>query len=340
MYHSFLMALLMLFFSWINRFACRLQDLSIRLNLRPPYKAPLPVVSIGNITHGGSGKTPLAIAMLSFLLENGYRPALISRGYKGRWEQDGGILSLGNGLLGNCEEAGDEAVMAARAVPRAGVFLGKHRLLSCRRAYEKGFYPAVLDDGFQHRRLARDIDIVLCDRTHGWELRESPAALARADFLLLNRGLGSGERHRLESLAPRAHCYSYETVPDSLIRLGAKSTMPAGDAAKERAVAFSAIARPHRFYSLLERTGIVPIARISFPDHHAYPESSRRRIRRMYEEKDGSILITTEKDAVKLSSMPFFANLPVYYLKIALEVDGGFYEEVLIRLAELNDREP
>jgi len=340
MYHSSQMAILMLLFSWINRIACRFLDWSIRLGLRSPHTAPIPVISIGNITHGGSGKTPLAVDMLSFLLENGYDPALISRGYKGRWEQEGGILSLGKGLLGGWEDAGDEAVMTARNVPRAGVFLGKHRLLSCLRAYENGFHSAVLDDGFQHRRLARDIDIVLCDRTHRWELRESPSALGRADFLLLNRSLDPDDRRRFVALAPRARCYSYGTAPRGLIRLGQENLRSVREFMGETAVAFSAIARPERFFSLLEQIGIVPFARLSFPDHHAYPPPSRKRIRIEFEESGGRILITTEKDAVKLSSFSEFTNLPVYYLKIGLEIDNGFYEEILTRLAEIDPPTP
>lgn len=330
----------MLLYSWMNRFACRLLDWSIRWKLRPAHAAPLPIISIGNITHGGSGKTPLAMAMLSFLLEKGYRPALVSRGYHGRWEREGGILSLGNGLLGDWEDAGDEAVMTARNVPRAGIFLGKHRLLSCLSAYEQGFHPVVLDDGFQHRRLHRNIDIVLYDQSRQRELRESPSALGRADFLLLNRRLDPEIRSRMKALAPRAVCYSYGAVPKGMIRLGQDHMRPCGDFQGERIIAFSAIAKPQRFFSLLERIGIVPAARISFPDHHAYPEASRQRIRSVFMENGGTVLITTEKDAVKLSTFPMFMDLPVYFLKIELDIDSGFYDDVLARLSRLDPPNP
>jgi len=93
-------------------------------------KAPLPIISVGNITFGGSGKTPLVMSILSFLIEKDYKPALLTRGYKGNWQKKGGLLSDGNNILGSWQDSGDEPLMIAKNIPKAGIFVGRNRLSS------------------------------------------------------------------------------------------------------------------------------------------------------------------------------------------------------------------
>ena len=155
------MKVALLVYSFFSRPLSRIKNSLYDRGVLKPRRAPLPVISVGNISLGGTEKTPLAMELLSQLVALGRRPALISRGYKGRWEKRGGVLSDGRAILGTWQDGGDEPYLIARSFPTVGVYVGKERLTSCRRAAEAGFDIAVLDDGFQHRRLARDLDIVL-----------------------------------------------------------------------------------------------------------------------------------------------------------------------------------
>ena len=166
------MKLALLAFSPISRLACRTKDVLYRHGILKARKAPLPTISVGNLSFGGTEKTPLAMELIAHLVRMGHRPAFVSRGYRGSWERTGGILSDGTALLGTWKEGGDEPFMVAKRFPKAGVFVGKDRLASCLKAREMGFTAIVLDDAFQHRRLARDLDIVLVNPAEARPLRE------------------------------------------------------------------------------------------------------------------------------------------------------------------------
>ena len=118
-------------YSPFSRLVCRIQSARYKKGSGRLRISPIPVISVGNLTLGGSGKTPLVVELLGLALDLGHKPALITRGYRGSWEERGGILSNGCSVLATWREAGDEPAMIARRVPRAGIFIGKHRYLSC-----------------------------------------------------------------------------------------------------------------------------------------------------------------------------------------------------------------
>lgn len=305
------------------------------LGLLKPKRAPLPVISVGNITLGGSEKTPLCVSLLSCLLDSGMRPALVTRGYRGSWEKHGGLLSDGTRLQGTWEEAGDEPVMVARSCPRAGVFIGKDRLDSCIKARRLGFDVAVLDDGFQHRRLHRDLDIVLYDPAAKTAQREPVAALRRADILLVR----SGPKARFGILRSRipggAKVFTYEVQPESLVRVQSGQTRPLVLLKDKRVLAFCGIARPERFRASLERAGILPLGLLAFADHHPYRALSRARILKKAASLNADAVVTTEKDAVKTGDLEAFLGIPVYFLRIRLAVDDGFDSTILASLRKI-----
>ena len=140
------MKLLVSVYSAFSRPVCRLKRALHRIGVLRAARAPLPVLSVGNLALGGSEKTPLALDLLGYFLEIGRKPALVSRGYKSAWERTGGVLSNGRTITGTWREGGDEPFLAARRHPGAGVFIGRDRLASCRRAREAGFDVAILDD--------------------------------------------------------------------------------------------------------------------------------------------------------------------------------------------------
>jgi len=289
-------------------------------------RAPLPVVSVGNISFGGTEKTPLAIDLLSRLRELGLKPALVSRGYKGGWERAGGVVSDGHGLRTDWREAGDEPALVGRKVPGAGVFVGKRRLDSCRKAHELGFRVAVLDDGFQHRRLHRDLDIVLVNPAGRPVLREPLSSLARADLVLVRNGRGA---ERIGRFLTADKILAYRVRPDGYARPGANETLPSEFGRGKRVFAFCGIARPERFFELLEQSGALIRGRRALPDHCAYPPRSRRRLRAEFEASGAELAVTTEKDAIKLDPPgEFLAGFPIYALKIKTEAAAPFYERV------------
>jgi tetraacyldisaccharide 4'-kinase len=325
------MKLLLYPYSWVSRGVSRVRDRLYRAGLFASKRAGLKVVSVGNISLGGTGKTPLVLELIKRLQAEGHRVAMVTRGYKGRWEKKHGrMLTDGEKIFGTWRDGGDEPFMVARNSPGAGVFVGRDRLRSCRLAKVRGFSVAVLDDGFQRRRLDRDLDIVLFDPREKI-LREPVAAMGRAQIILLPEEQADPWREELARRFPRARVYLYGITPRHFVRLGGKHPpLSAAELKGVRFLAFSGIARPGRFYALLEQQGLEVAGRLSFPDHHPYPEGTLTRIHEKCVRTGAKALVTTEKDAVKLAGRTGFArHLPLYYLKIGLRVEEGFFDQVL-----------
>ncbi len=322
-------------YSLISRLICRLRDILYRLGVLRAARPPLPVVCVGNISLGGSGKTPLVIEIASSLAAAGRKPAVVSRGYRGAWEKTGGVLSEGRRLLGSWREAGDEPVLIAERVPAAGVFVGRDRLASCRLAATRGFDVAVLDDGFQHRRLARDLDIVLYDPAERLALRESPAALRRASAIVIPSETPERARRRLRARLGAIPLFSAAVRPRGFVDLRSDETLPPAAFRGRRVVAFCAIARPGRFYDLLAELGAEIADFLVFPDHHDYPEASLERILAARDATDAAACLTTEKDAVKLVERGSFAAAGrVFALRIGIEVEPSLADFISTSLPQ------
>ena len=323
------MKFLLLSISFFYRIGCQAKNLLYSWKILRPKKAPLTVISIGNIAFGGTEKTPLVMNLISFLAKQGFRPALISRGYKGKWEKKGGVLSNGKSLFGTWKDSGDEPFMVARNIPQAGVFIWKNRLKSCINAKNQSFAPAVLDDGFQHRRLLRDLDIVLFDPSEKVALREPVSSLKRAHILLIKKGVKSQRKPRTKNLVPKTATFEYEVIPKAFFKLDGKEVVPEEELKGKKVLAFCGIARPRRFLSILQEKGLKIASFLKFPDHYPYPSSSLEKIGEKCQKIEADALITTEKDAVKISGFEGFKKIPVYYLKIDIELEEGFYSRML-----------
>jgi tetraacyldisaccharide 4'-kinase len=319
------MAPLLLVFSLFSRLISRIKNFLYDRGVFKARRAPVPVISVGNISLGGTEKTPLTMELLGRLLGQGRRPALVSRGYRGRWEKGGGVLSEGNGILGSWEEGGDEPFLIARSYPAAGVYVGINRLTSCRKAAAAGFDVAVLDDGFQHRRLARDLDIVLYSPAEKTALREPRSALGRADILLVKSG---GKRDQVAAgrkIFPRTTIFPYSVLPRGLIELWTQEDVSPDCLKQKSLLAFCGIARPSRFLEGLRKLGYEIVSFLSFPDHHSYPEGSLEKIVRAARRTEAEALITTEKDGLKISGRrKELADIPAYVLRIRLALGSGF----------------
>jgi len=321
---KFLLFLLSLF----NRSGCLIINWFYKKKILTPEKAPLSVISVGSIAFGGTEKTPLVINLITYFVKHGLKPALVSRGYKGKWEKSGGILSDGKNILAHWEDSGDEPFMVAQNIPQAGIFIGKNRLLSCQKAKRLGFELAVLDDGFQHRRLHRDLDIVLFSPAEKAPYREPVSSLKRANIVLLKKGVDPLIKRRIVERFPESTVFEYSVKNKDFLRLNEKQREPGEKLKGKNVLAFCGIARPERFLSALHEEGIKPSFFFKFPDHHPYPKSSLKKIREKYQEISAEAIITTEKDALKIIHDKSLGEIPAYYLKIDLEVEDKFYQEI------------
>jgi len=329
------MKLLSLPLSLLYQLGTQLRNFLYDQKLRPIYQAPLPVISIGNITFGGSEKTPWARFLLHYFYELGFKPALISRGYKGRWENKGGVVSDGSQVRATWEEAGDEPYMIAREFPQAGVFVGRHRLISCQQAHQMGFNLAILDDGFQHRQLARDLDLVLYHPQLSAPQREPLSSLRRADIILIKQtsSLPDPEIIRKEiisrlGLAEHQKVFFYQVQPAGFYALRNKTSLPLESLSSSKIIAFCGLARPQRFFTLLHHLGIQPAVTLTFPDHYPYPPRSLQRIAKLLQETRADFLCITEKDAVKLEGRQEISAWPLIYLKITIQPEETFLKEL------------
>jgi tetraacyldisaccharide 4'-kinase len=289
-------------------------------------RARIPVISVGNISLGGSEKTPLAMELLRYLLDRGRRPALISRGYRGRWEKKGGVVSDGSRIMGTWQDSGDEPYLVARTLPRAGVFVGKRRLTSCRKAAAAGFDLAVLDDGFQHLKLYRDLDIVLFSPGEKPALREPPSALRRADILLLkaNEPLNGDVTKVMHSFC--GEIFTYAVSGRGFRRLWDGEDFPSEALNGRKVLPFCGIARPKRFLDDLRRQGLDLAPPVLLRDHYTYPPSSLEMIMRLFAQSGAEALVTTEKDALKIEGeRQVFGTAPVYVSRIGLDLEPGFF---------------
>ena len=324
--------------SLIYRFNCLLINLLYRWRFFKPKKSPLPVISIGNISFGGSEKTPLAKHILSALLKTSYKPALVARGYRGKWERAGGMLSNGRIVSGSWQESGDEPFMIARSITEAGIFIGKDRLSGCRKAKEFGFDIVVLDDAFQYHPLEKDINILMYDPKEKIILRETRSSIGRSHAILIKKNGDKQIKSSLQNKFPQIQSYSYSVVNKGLYSIFTKQLLPPAELDNKTVLLFSGIARPQRFKTSLKKLGINPVKFLKFPDHHPYPPKSIKKIKKNYLSFQADIIITTEKDMIKLTSIKELEPLPLYYLKIDLKIENTFYTWLWSRLDKKGDK--
>ena len=301
-----------------------------------------PVVSVGNLSMGGRGKTPIVAHIARILLEAGERPAILSRGYGRRVHEDGVVVvSDGEHLLADIDRSGDEPLMLARAVPGACVFVCDQRALAGALA-ERHFRATVhvLDDGFQHRAVARDVDIVviapedLSDRPLPFgRLRESVSALGAADAVVFDDGQGrgsgiSGTEPVLKDLPSSVRRFSLRRSMGDVRPLESHRPWLAPD--KGPVVALAGIARPDRFFRGLRDRGWQVAREISFRDHHAYTAEDVSKLASAVAASGATGVLTTEKDAERLLPWrPFPVRVGAVPLAVTIEpheidVPAGF----------------
>lgn len=290
------------------------------------------MISIGNLTMGGTGKTPTTIALGKWLLDSGHRVAILSRGYKGEYGGGPLLVSDGQRIHATASEAGDEALVIARNLPRALVAVARKRA-QAGAWLEKHFEVDVhlLDDGFQHLQLYRDLNLLVVDVTNPFggglppqgRLREPLDAIGRADAIILSRTeVGHSYEELIEKIRrykPGIPCLLARQKLVSLRKLG-KEELPLEALSGLGVIAFAGIANPAQFLTTLGQAGIRVSQSLFFPDHHHYRAQDYQRLVRECEKLDVNALITTEKDAEKLSAAEFGPR-EVFTAKVAFEFD-------------------
>jgi tetraacyldisaccharide 4'-kinase len=307
-----------------------LRNAGYRIGVLRAQRAGIPVVSVGNLAVGGTGKTPITLWLARQLAADGTRVAILLRGYAGEARQVT-LVSQGKGPVVSVDVAGDEAVMLAKSF--AGVVLtARKRLDGVERARQLGCGVVVLDDGFQHRALARDFDLVLINGRSGTVLpagpmREGQTALRRADAVALVRKEGSPPPALQDNAKP---AFSVSFVPTALVEAdgGEWQERPLTMLSGRRIAVIAGIAEPAPFYAAL-RQWEVEIAEIfEFPDHHRYTAADWQHLSRAT--RDIEWVVTTEKDLVKLEHFPF-ARGKLLALRVTPEVENGDALVAMIR---------
>jgi tetraacyldisaccharide 4'-kinase len=308
----------------------------------PSTRLAVPTISVGNLTWGGTGKTPLVGLIAAELTRCGAVPGIISRGY-GRRSRGPVVVSDGRRVMVEPENGGDEPVLLARKLPGAIVVVAEHRSEAGRIAAALGATVVILDDGFQHLAVARDLDLLLLDDADplagglppGGALREPADAVGRANGVVVTRCGPTGVRPETLSLIRRynaaAPVFSCRLAAGSL-RDEQGNPVAGRDVASLRFLAVCGIARPESFRRTLSEADIFPEDFLSFPDHCRYGERERRRILAAARRVSGGAIITTEKDAVKLRGRLGLPLLDLELLPAILEPGfGDFLGESLRR---------
>lgn len=273
---------------------------SYRAGIVKARKLPQVVVSIGNVAIGGSGKTPATIAVARHLTDCGERVAILSRGY-GRSDESSIARVMGN----DSHQFGDEPILLYRSLPTIPIVVGADRHAAARWLLEREEVDIfILDDGFQHLALARDVDIVIDDPTSRYA-RERRAAIRHAD-LILSRSGGTG--------------FHFVMRARGLASAGGRE--PVDALAGKRVAAFSGIARNERFFELLRSLGAELVFEKGFRDHHRYTAVEIESLRNAANEAGADRIVTTEKDLVKIDAPDISALL------VEMEIEPAFYERL------------
>ena len=344
-------------------FAVKLREKFYKNGVLKSKKLSCMVISVGNIAVGGAGKTPMTIYIARLIRQSGYKVAVISRGYKGSAEKSGGVVSDGHTIYMGPETAGDEPFLMASCLKDIPVLVGQDRFKTGTTALNR-FAPdvIVLDDGFQHLQLERDMDIVLLDHADPFGntrllprgiLREPVSSLGRGDIFILTRSdsVKSALIKELEEFTPNCPVfkafhlpYIYRVVKSGDPVLSVKTDKRISECDEKydpeiirghKVVAFSGIAKNNNFYRTLEDLGCDILDFFKFSDHHFYSDKDLGIILQSAIANKAKMIVTTDKDYVKIADkIDRRIDLVVIGIKVAFEDNSAFDALVHKKIAE------
>lgn len=323
-------------FSWIYGEMMNFRNALYARGSLSSFDLGAPTISVGNITAGGTGKTPFVAMIAASLLEEGEKVCILTRGYGRRDTSRRVVVANGESILADAATAGDEPrELAEKLDGRAVIIADADRVAAAEFALRSfGSTIFLLDDGFQHRRARRDLDILLIDATDPFgggstfpfgRLREPFANIRRADLIAITRTelavAAKVARIRDEISRHNRNAPVIETVTTLSRFRELDGSAPANpDAASARAFAFCGIGNSESFFDLLETNGVNIAGRRAFPDHHKYGRDDFAAITKSAADARAEILLTTAKDAVKFSSTSF--DLPCLIAETRIVLDN------------------
>ncbi|WP_371363097.1 Tetraacyldisaccharide 4'-kinase [Sporomusa rhizae] len=321
------------------------------------HKLPCKVISLGNITVGGTGKTPTAQRLAAFIRDMGYRVVILNRGYRAGWKGQVGVVSDGAKIYMTVDEAGDEAYLLAKSLPGVPVIIGRNRAITGEYAVRNlNAQVIIMDDAYQHWQVERDLDIVLVDTLNIFgnnfllprgTLREPLTNLERAHAFLLTKVDQSTSitrdaiKRTLTQYNDQALIVESTHTPQCFIEIeewykGVRPETVPLEAIKNCSVLpFSAIGNPSSFEQTITDLGGKVVNAVRYPDHHDYTMAEMQFIMQKAVDNNVWALITTDKDAVKIPSEFIHSErpLPVYVLSIEVRFHDG-YEELMELIKE------
>lgn len=360
------MAIFLFILSFLYGMIVRFRNALYSWGIIESLRLPCIVISVGNLTVGGTGKTPMTIHVAKLLNQFGYTVAVISRGYGGDAEKTGAIISDGRSLLMDVDAAGDEPTLMAVHLKNIPVLVGKHRFEMSMIAKKKfNCDIIILDDAFQHRKLKRDIDLVLLDSTHPLgntymfprgTLREPVKGLIRADAYIMTRSdpvthsslNGRFGTYLRELFTDRTvfktyhipYCFTVENgVSFPLETINQKTLSDDLSFLREQKVlAFSGIAGNQYFRRTVENTKCILYDFMEFPDHYQYSNADLDHIAIRAKKLNVDYIMTTEKDYMRIyKNLPWKIDLVVVGVKIAFEDDSAFQKFIKNNLDDVQN---
>jgi tetraacyldisaccharide 4'-kinase len=298
------------------------------------HRVAAPVISVGNITVGGTGKTPVVEWLARHLADSGRKVCILSRGYRRENAKQQVVVSDGEQILSDVAGSGDEAMMLARALlGKCAVVCNADRVAAAQSAIENFKSDVLLlDDGFQHRRLARDLDIVTIDATNPFGnrrllpagiLREPIESLNRADCVILTRTSDGGAAKLIDRIrqVTNASVFQSRTTIQQLGQLNTNKCDKDALNLSQPCAAFCGIGNPRAFFDQLRAADFDVRHEASFRDHHKYSQADIDRLTEQAQAKGAQVLVTTAKDSVKLEALRF--QLPCYVAQIDVEISDA-----------------
>jgi tetraacyldisaccharide 4'-kinase len=312
-----------------------------------------PVISVGNITTGGTGKTPLVEWLVRKLARDGRKVCVLTRGYGRVNPRQRVIVSDGEAVLANADRAGDEALLLAKNLNgMCRVISDVDRVAAGRWATHRFDVDTfVLDDGFQYLRLRRDLNIATIDATIPWggsrllpygRLREPLSSLRRADCIVLTRAEQVGDTTEIVQLLGRLSggrpVFRSEMQLRGFSRLANGEINLSGNSPKDPILAFCGVGNPEAFFNELRRQGFVLALTLAFSDHHSYKQHDLDRVIQEAKRLGVRNLITTAKDAVKLTSFDFDIPCHVIDIEIVIEDEARLMEMIRASIVAQGNR--
>jgi len=322
-------------FSWLYAAVISIRNRLYALGVFKARALPCRVISVGNITVGGTGKTPAVIALAKHLQKEKVRVAILLRGYKRQSREKVTIVSDGERVCASLKESGDEAYMMAKHLSGIPIVVSSQRYQAGQVALERfGVEVLLLDDGFQHRQLARDVDILTVPAHSviglqaarerllpAGNLREPPTALRRADVILLTHtdtiDVSPCTKETLQRLTPNALILESVHQPVHFYPLAPPKNsegtdfLSTSEAVKgKRLLAVCGIGNPDAFATTLMQCSAESVKLLAYPDHHVYTEADFVRIDTVFQAVQADVIVTTQKDAQKLEAFVGDRELP------------------------------